>query len=178
MNARLPVVAVLGSAADPCLDRAAQLGAWLAGEPVHLVTGGGGGVMAAVSEAFHSVAGRRGLVLGIVPGVERQGRVGPPPGYPNPWVEILVQTHLPETGARGETPGSRNHLPVLSADVCVFLPGAAGTLSEARLAVRYRRPAIAFLRDRREVIGLPGGLPVTASFAVVRAFVRAHLHRR
>ena len=50
-----------------------------AGEGVHLLTGGGGGVMSAVSEAFHGVPERRGLVIGVIPGLRRAR-----PGRPRP----------------------------------------------------------------------------------------------
>jgi len=46
---RLPVVGILGSGSVAHQERAATLGRWLAGQGVHLLTGGGGGVMSAVS---------------------------------------------------------------------------------------------------------------------------------
>ena len=42
---RLPVVGVLGSGSVAHEERAATLGRWLADQGVHLLTGGGGGVM-------------------------------------------------------------------------------------------------------------------------------------
>ena len=64
---RLPIVGVMGSGAEPHAERAAEVGRWLAAIGVHLLTGGGGGVMAAVARAFHETPERRGLVIGILP---------------------------------------------------------------------------------------------------------------
>ena len=57
---RLPIVGVLGSGTEPHSDRATILGRWLGTQPVHLLTGGGGGTMETVSRAFHSVKERAG----------------------------------------------------------------------------------------------------------------------
>ena len=132
--ARLPIVGVMGSGTEAHEPRAQQVGSWLATEGVHLLTGGGGGVMASVSRAFHETPGRRGLVIGVLPS-SASASSEPKPGYPNPWVEIPIYTHLPFSGERGTDPLSRNHINVLTSDVVIFLPGAAGTASEAELAV-------------------------------------------
>lgn len=174
---RLPVVAVIGSGTAAFADRAVPLGRWLATEGVHLLTGGGGGVMAAVSEAFAGVPGRRGLVVGVLP-AQSAAAAEPPPGYPNPWVEIAILTHLPFTGERGTDPLSRNHINVLSADVVVALPGGAGTRSEVLLARRYRRPLVAWIVDRSELPDLPDDVLVVVTFERVQAFVRAQLASR
>src|SRR5262245_25652645 len=96
MASRLPVVGVMGSGDTEHADKAEPLGRWLAAERVHLLTGAGQGVMAAVSRAFHSTPGRAGLVVGVAP-------CGDPPdspraGYPNQWVELVIRTHLPLSG--------------------------------------------------------------------------------
>lgn len=171
---RLPIVGVLGSGRDAYADRSVPLGRWLAAEGVHLLTGGGGGVMAAVSEAFAGVAGRRGLVIGVLP-ARSPAVAAPPPGYPNPWVEIPIVTHLPLTGEYGTEPLSRNHINVLTPDVLVALPGGAGTLSEVVLALRYGRPLVAWLDDPHELPGLPAGTVVEPTFGGVQAVVRRHL---
>jgi uncharacterized protein (TIGR00725 family) len=160
-----------GTAEHP--RRSTRLGRWLAERGVHLLTGGGGGVMAAVSRAFHEVPGRRGLVLGILPAGERDGE--PRPGYPNPWVEVPIRTHLPLSGERGGEPLSRNHVNVLTSDVIVALPGGAGTASEVLLAGDYGRPLIAFLESADEIPGLPDGIEARSSFEDVRRFVDLHL---
>ncbi|CAM2010648.1 SLOG cluster 4 domain-containing protein [Acanthopleuribacter pedis] len=140
--ARLPIIGVMGSGSEDGLPLAADLGRFLAQQPVHLLTGGGGGTMAAVSRAFYETPGRRGLVVGVLPCATRETPTIPKPGYPNPWVELPIRTHLPYSGERGEDPLSRNPINVLSADLVVALPGGAGTASEIRLAHAYGRPII------------------------------------
>lgn len=166
---RLPRVAVIGSGDDAHAERAVPLGARLAEQPVHLVTGGGGGVMAAVSRAFAEVPERVGRTIGILPAGE--DGVRPPPGYPNPWIEIPVLTHLPLRGASGAEPMSRNHLNVLSADVVVALPGGAGTASEVALALRYGRPLVAHLAQHDEIPGLPESVALEPRLEGVERFL-------
>ena len=170
---RLPVVGVMGSGSRPYRERSSALGRWLAECGVHLLTGGGGGVMAAVSKSFYDTPNRRGLVLGILPCDESLEK--PKSGYPNQWVEIPVLTNLPSSGERGTAPTSRNHINALTSDVIVALPGDAGTLSEVRLAVRYGRPIIAFVESDQEIPGLPDGVSIASRLAGVRTFVRTHL---
>lgn len=125
--------------------------------------------MASVSRAFFDVPGRRGLVLGVVPGDGTSGE--PPPGYPNEWVEIVVRTHLPLSGEHGAEPMSRNHLNVLSSDVVVALPGGPGTCSEVELALRYGRPVVAFGAARFDFSGFPEGVQVSTRLGDVVEFV-------
>jgi uncharacterized protein (TIGR00725 family) len=168
---RLPIVGVLGSGVQAHLDRARPLGAWLAGLGVHLLTGGGGGVMRAVAEAFCGAANRRGLSLGVLPAADDDPLCSPRQGYPNPFVEIPVRTHLPLVGHRGQESLSRNHINVLTPVVLVALPGGPGTASEVALAVRYQRPIVAWLGDRSEIPGLPQAVQVADEFASVQRFV-------
>jgi len=172
--ARLPIVGVMGSGSEAHETRAQQVGSWLATEGVHLLTGGGGGVMAAVSKAFHESAGRRGLVIGVIPS-SASDPAEPKRGYPNPWVEVPIFTHLPLTGERGTDPLSRNAINLLSSDVVIFLPGRSGTASEAQLAVSYRTPAIAYLESRGDIPDLPAEIRDTSSFDEVQRIVRAAL---
>ena len=172
---RLPIVGVLGSGSEPHEEKTKPLGEWLAREGVHLLTGGGGGVMEAVSRAFHRVADRKGLVIGIIPGTATDSGCSSRPGYPNPWVEIPIRTHLPKSGVEGTDPLSRNHLNVLTADVLVALPGSDGTASEVELALRYGRPLIAYLERREEIPNLPAEVEVASDLERVKGFVRAHL---
>ena len=134
-------VAVIGSGTRDVPELTEPLGCHLAERGVDLVTGGGAGVMEGVARAFVGVRPRDGRSVGILPAdPERPGH--PAPGYPNPWIEITVPTHLPTRGEGGDGPGSRNHLVVLSGHVVVALPGGAGTESELRLARRYGRTVI------------------------------------
>lgn len=143
------VVGVMGSGSVPHADLAVPLGRLIAESGAHLLTGGGAGVMSAVAEAFVGVAGRRGISLGVLPGDWESGLA--PEGYPNPWVELTVRTHLPGRGEDGGGRGSRNAINVMSADRVVILPGGAGTCSEAQLAVRFGRPVISFGAEYRDV---------------------------
>ena len=172
---RLPVVGVMGSGSEAHEDRTAPLGHWLAEAGFHLLTGAGGGVMASVSRAFSGVIARRGLVIGVVPGRVDDAGHSSFPGYPNPWVEIPIVTHLPLSGDEGTSPMSRNHINVLSARVIVALPGGAGTSSEVRLALRYGRPVVAHVGGRGEIPGLPDDVTVAPELDEVRAFVLGHV---
>lgn len=134
----LPIVGVMGSGAEMHEDLAAPLGSAIASGGWHLLTGGGGGTMTAASRAFVRTPDRAGLCIGVLPGREDDG--GAPEGYPNPWVEVTIRTHLPLSGEAGTEPDSRNHINVLSADAVIALPGSAGTRSEIELALRYERP--------------------------------------
>lgn len=165
---RLPIVGVMGAGRDVALERAEEAGAMLAEMGVHLLTGGGPGVMAAASRGFARVEGRKGCVIGVLPS-------GRGTEYPNPWVEILIRTHLPLSGEQGEDALSRNHINVLSADAVVTLPGGAGTLSEVRLALRYGKPLVAYLKRRDEIPGLPDEVRTVSTLEELRAFLEETL---
>ena len=166
---RLPIVGVLGSGSEPHESLAEPLGRWLARQPVHLLTGGGQGVMASVSRAFFESDPRQGLVIGILPHNPDTER--PRTGYPNPWVELPIVTHLPLSGADGSSPMSRNHINVLSCACLIALPGSAGTWSEIALAVRYGKPIVVYGIDRHELKVQTGEIPVTTDFELVKSFV-------
>ncbi len=174
---RLPIVGVLGSGSDLHSKRSTKLGMWLATQPVHLLTGGGGGVMLSVSRAFTSASERQGLAIGVIPGRvdESVNEYDSLEGYPNPWIEVPVFTHLPDSGRLGMGPTSRNHINVLSSDVLVILPGQLGTASEAELAVRYNKPTIAWLDERSQILGLHPDVPVAKRFKQVKEFVSSNL---
>ena len=174
---RLPIIGVVGTSSEEHQERATGLGSWLAGQGVHLLTGAGQGVMAAVSRAFADVPARRGLVLGIVPCSAEDLPEAPKRGYPNAWVEVPIRTHLHLSGQEGEHPRSRNHLIALTATVLVALPGGAGTASEVRLALRYKKPLIAYLKSRDEIPGLPAEVRSEPDFNQVKAFI-AQEHAR
>lgn len=163
----------MGSGRHPWRKRAEPLGAWLARRGVHLLTGGGPGVMASVSRAFHRVEDRQGLVIGVLRAGDTPGSVAP--GYPNPWVELPIVTHLPLSGEQGREPGSRNHINVLTADVVVALPGGAGTASEISLARAYGRPLVVWAEAADGLPGLPPGIPRAGSLDQVTDFVNRTL---
>ncbi|MDE2793910.1 MAG: hypothetical protein OXL34_03740 [Gemmatimonadota bacterium] len=170
---RLPIVGVMGAGAHAHEHLAVPLGRRLARLDVHLLTGGGTGVMTSVSRAFAEVEDRAGLVIGILPLAEAAG--GPTAGgdYPNPWVEVPVRTHMGKLGADAF---SRNHINVLTSDVVVALPGSSGTASEVALSIRYGRPLVLF-GDLDRARDLPDTVATAASVDEVIAFVRDALSR-
>ena len=170
---KLPVIGVMGSGKEPHGQKAQLLGRWLADEGVHLLTGGGRGVMTAVSRAFSEVEGRRGRVIGVLPGTEGEERSKT--GYPNPWVEIPIYTHLVFSGKQGEDVLSRNHINVLSSDVVIALPGSSGTSSEVALAVSHGRPVVCYLDARDQIPDLADGVPVCGELGGIAEFVRSRL---
>jgi len=155
---RRTIVGVMGSGTAGHEPLSVPLGKLLAVSGFHLLTGGGGGVMAEVSRAFCSTPGRLGLSIGILLS-EAEPALDPEtglrrfrPGKMNRWVEIPIVTHLPLSGTRGTDFMSRNHINVLTADALIALPGSAGTLSEVQLRVQYGRPVILFL-DGETILG-------------------------
>jgi predicted Rossmann-fold nucleotide-binding protein len=170
MHTRREIIGVLGSGKEEHRAWVEPLARWVAERGFHLLTGAGGGVMRAAAEAFVAVEGREGLSLGIVPGAVVDGTWSAKPGYPNAAVEVPILTHLPLSGEQGTEPMSRNHLNVLTARALVALPGGAGTVSEAVLALRYGRPLILF--GPREAFGaFPVELERTESLERVCAFL-------
>ena len=162
----------MGSHSDPWPERAQRVGRWIARQGYHLLTGAGAGVMSEVSRAFVGVEGRTGCAIGIVPTVSNDPLRPPVVGYPNPWVEIPIFTHLGVGPNAGDDPTSRNHINVLTSWAIILLPGGEGTASEARLALQYRTPAVAYLESRNEILRVPGEILVTRDFSDVAGFVR------
>lgn len=168
-------VGVLGSGTQawPALSR--PLGALLARLGVNLVTGGGRGVMRAVARAYVRSERRRGVCIGIIPCASLAERATPLRGYPNPFVELPIYTHLPLSGKAGTSDLSRNHINVLTSAALVALPGSHGTASEITLALRYGRPVIVFAPDSAAVAHFPAGAPRATGIDAVEAFLRRHL---
>lgn len=118
-------VAVVGSgdgASAGELAAAEEVGALLAAGGAVVVTGGLGGVMQAACRGAKS---RRGLTLGLLPGLDRSEANG--------WVDVAVATGLGEL---------RNGIVVRASDAVVAVGGGAGTLSEIGFALKLERPVI------------------------------------
>jgi len=164
-------VGVMGSGADEHDHLARPLGELLARLGVNLLTGGGSGVMTSVSRAFTRASRTVGICIGIIPCLDAQHRNLPKPGYPNPFVELPVYTHLSATGTQGWENVSRNHINILSSNVIVALPGGLGTASEVGLALDYGRPVIVFCSDDQQAAALPAQVPRVRSVAEVSKFV-------
>ncbi|MFL5843044.1 MAG: TIGR00725 family protein [Solirubrobacteraceae bacterium] len=131
------------------LADAEAVGRELARAGAVVVSGGRGGVMAAVSKGA-SEAG--GIVVGLLPGVDREGA--------NQWLTVALPTGL---GAL------RNGLVVRSAHAVIAVGGAYGTLSEIALALHAGLPVLGL-----RTWDIPGVEPVPdAGAAVVRALALA-----
>jgi uncharacterized protein (TIGR00725 family) len=154
-GSRRKVVLVVGDGRQAYERKSAVVGEWIAANDWHLLTGGGAGVMRAVSRAFRDFQ-RNSSAIGIIPGVvtRTEGKAAHRPkdeNYPNSWVDIAIFTHLPGEDPEGES--SRNHINVLSADLVIALPGGPGTFAEVRLAREYGKPVIAFLNEKESIKG-------------------------
>jgi uncharacterized protein (TIGR00725 family) len=165
----------MGSGTHEHDECARPLGALIASLGANLLTGGGGGVMRAVSRAYTNHAGARGLCIGVLPCASEEDRVSTKPGYPNEFVEIVVRTHLPFSGTRGEDELSRNHINILSSDAIVALPGESGTVSEIALAIRYGKPIVGFALDVGLLSAFPASVPRLRDLSDIERFLRACL---
>jgi predicted Rossmann-fold nucleotide-binding protein len=150
------IVAVVGHGTNVDPD-AEGFGAWLATFNVHLLTGGGRGVMEAVCKGFAGVPRprRRGWSIGVLP-TDGKGRMKQ--GYPNSFVEIAVKTHLHgqrnADGSGGDDPHgiySRNHINALTADVMVAFPGGSGTYAEVVMAMKANKQVLALVRNEQSI---------------------------
>ena len=166
-------VGVMGSGTETHEALAQPVGDLLADLGVNLLTGGGAGVMTAVSRAFVQHPRARGICIGVIPCEDEAHRSAPRRGYPNAYVELPIFTHLPYSGREGTHDLSRNHINVLSCSAIVALPGGDGTASEVSLAVRYRRPVIVFSTDSTLVAHFPVSAERTSRLDRVRDFVLA-----
>jgi uncharacterized protein (TIGR00725 family) len=164
------LIGVMGSGSTEYRELAEPLGRWIAEQGYCLITGGGSGVMAAACRAFASVADRRGISIGVLP-------AGPPHGYPNPWLDVIIQTHLPKRGNEGADILSRNHITVMSAAVVVILPGREGTRTELALALHHRKPVVAYLGPDGKIEGtMRPSLPSVANnLDEVATFIKSHV---
>jgi len=170
-------VGVFGSGTQPHEALSRDVGHALAALGVNLLTGGGGGVMTSVSEAFTRAHRTRGVCIGIIPCESEDARGTPKRGYPNPFVELAIQTHLPLSGERGTDDLSRNHINVLSCVASVALPGEAGTAAEVALAVRYGRPVIAYSHDFSLISHFSDAVARVDTINQVTRFLEAHFAR-
>lgn len=142
-------VLVVGSGqAGHGYQRFAQcLGYLLAQRQVHLLTGGGQGIMSDVAEGFCAYSERLGLSIGVLP--RNAEDTGARAGYPNEWIDLPIFTHLRnEQGP--ESRSSRNWINVLSASRLLIFPGRAGTLAECQLSCQWTEvPRVALFDERR-----------------------------
>jgi uncharacterized protein (TIGR00725 family) len=168
------IVGVIGSAKKEWAEHAVGLGELIARQGFDLLTGGGRGVMTAVCRGFRGVPDRRGVSFGIIPGRIEEGPEGSKQatfkeGYPNPWVDIPIYTHLP--GDDPLAPESRNHINVLTATLLIALPGGTGTRAEAELALAYGKRVLALGTPTNWDPRLPNGVDFVADLRAVADYV-------
>jgi uncharacterized protein (TIGR00725 family) len=111
-----------GEASDAELVVAEEVGGRLAAGGAGVVCGGLGGVMEAACRGAKS---KRGVTIGLLPGLDRSAANG--------WVDVAIPTGLGEL---------RNGLIVRACDALIAIGGGEGTLSEIALALRAGRPVI------------------------------------
>lgn len=111
-----------GGASDAELAVAEEVGGRLAASGAVMVCGGLGGVMEAACRGAKS---KRGVTIGLLPGLDRSAANG--------WVDVAIPTGLGEL---------RNGLIVRACDALIAIGGGEGTLSEIALALRDGRPVI------------------------------------
>jgi predicted Rossmann-fold nucleotide-binding protein len=126
----IPIILVVGSHKDKDGEtyktKCETVAGLLVKHGVHLLTGGGPGVMAKVSQFFvehpERKAGQR--CLGVLPWGKE--------GYPNKWVEIPIRTHLSGKMMNGaDSPkdsNSRNHINALTASAVIGFQVVRGLL--------------------------------------------------
>ena len=139
-------------------------------QSVHLLTGGGGGVMREVSHGFFDVHPRAGLILAVIPegkspdlGILQSNDL--PREYPNQWVEIPIFTHL--SGTTPKALDSRNHINIRTANALIVLPGGNGTKGEMELALEKGRPIVVFLMDANDTVGGLDRTSLSTTYSVV-----------
>jgi len=147
------IVGVMGSHRDESntvMKEARRLGEGIAMRGHVLLTGGGPGIMRAVSEGAY-LAG--GLVIGVLPNDRRH----PLEKYPNEFIDLPIYTGMSD---------ARNVINAKTPHVLVALSGGPGTLSEIALALRSGTPVISLHAPPFEI---PGDYDFTAVDSVEEA---------
>jgi predicted Rossmann-fold nucleotide-binding protein len=158
------VVGVIGSGQDAWSELTEPLGRWLAG-----------GVMASTSASFVAVSARQGVCIGVIPNQKSiDGHYHHKDGYPNPSVELCINSPLSVFEGIDPDQISRNHIIVLSSDVLVALPGSKGTINEVELAVRFGKPVFLF-GSEQSFTNFPAMLPRSADFSEITKWITVAL---
>lgn len=173
------VIGVMGSGVETWEDYVKPLAQWIADNDFHLLTGGGGGVMAVASASFSEAPNRKGgLCIGVVPtNLADNGLYVVKDGYPNRWVDLTIVSPLPSFSGKDPDEISRNHINILSSDVLIALPGSKGTRNEVDLSARFQKPIILY-GPVASFAEFPAALPRTDSLAEVTHFILAHAGNR
>lgn len=125
MKRRSAQITVVGSgeASAAVIELAEKAGEVLGRLAGTIITGGRGGVMAAVSRGAKRTPT---IVVGILPGEDLDGG--------NEYLDVVIPSGVGY---------ARNSMNVLSADVVVAIGGSSGTLSELAYAWIYGKPVVA-----------------------------------
>jgi predicted Rossmann-fold nucleotide-binding protein len=170
------IVGVMASGKKPEDEEkrlAREVGNAIAELGYHLLTGGGGGSMEAVGQAFLNTKQRAGKLISILRAKDtthltsewndqgeldklrttRETKRNWKPRRDNNLGEMVIRTHLPYSGKLGLHDLSRNHINALTSDLIVVLPGEKGTYSELELAWQYDRDIMLYLGKNGTVDG-------------------------
>lgn len=174
MLRKLPVIGVMGASKDRHDELAEPLGAAIAQAGYHLLTGGGTGVMEAVSRSFTAINPREGLCIGVIPMQSAGDGYAVMPDYPNPYVELSIQSHLGIYDGHDPQQVSRNYINILTSHVVVVLPGSKGTRNELSLAQRFNKPFILFGKEA-QFSEFPTGMTRSDDVQQVMQFIKNNL---
>jgi uncharacterized protein (TIGR00725 family) len=152
------IIGVMGERDNPHHAYTKPLGQWIAEQGYHLLTGGMGGVMAAVSEEFCAANYRKGKCIGVIP----------TDGHANAWVEVAVAS--PYARFNESEAVSANLSNIHYSDVVIALPGGNGTQDEVGIAVEQGTPVIVYAPENRWE-SYPAGAQKTHDIGVVQQFV-------
>lgn len=158
---KIPIIGVFGGASTDygieTMDRCKEVGALLAELGVHLLTGGGPGIMEWVNQSFVEHPARKpiGHTIGIIPAKSIDEPTIPKKPYPNGYIEIPIFTHLAST--KGDDIYSRNNINVLTPNAIIVLDGKSGTEGEVRLIEKFQRidRAISYAISADRHVSLP-----------------------
>ncbi|MDX1922479.1 MAG: DNA-binding protein [Alphaproteobacteria bacterium] len=171
---KLPIIGVMGASKARHDELTQPLGSAIAKAGYHLLTGGGTGVMEAVSQSFTATQPRKGLCIGVIPmsGVGDAYKVMP--DYPNPYVELPIQSHLGIYDGHDPQQISRNYINILTSHVVVICPGSKGTRNELSLAQQFKKPFILF-GNEAQFAEFPSGLRRTDDLHQVMLYIQNNL---
>ena len=172
---------------------AKQVGSLIAQLRFDLLTGGGGGLMKVVGQAFldakreildqNRPAGNLISILRAkeLPQLKRDGKRTWEANADNGLGEIVIRTHLPYSGDEGRDTLSRNHINALTADLVVILPGGAGTLSKLQLAWEYGKDIMIFVgkgnvggKTPEDLARQFGGIEIGRNEQDLRSWLKSH----
>ncbi len=155
---RPPLIGVIGGERPPeeALPEAERVGELIARRGGIVITGGGGGVMEAVSKGAHRAGG---LTIGVLPGAHKREA--------NSYVTIPIITAMNT---------ARNAIIVRTADALIAIDGSFGTLTEIAYALDIGKKVVLLHSWRLRRIGIDDGRfeeVTTPEDAVERAFKNA-----